>query len=76
MRSMKDFMMTSRINESTRRTFMAGLLAGPVVLAAPGAFALSESEARRLIDRVWHGSPQSNLRAVSSYFYDLKAIDA
>ena len=51
MRSMKDFMMRSRINESTRRTFVAGLIAGPAALAAPSAFALSETEARRLIDR-------------------------
>ena len=52
MRSMKDFMMRSIDTESTRRIFLAGLIASPVVFAASRGFALSESEARRLIDRV------------------------
>ena len=36
--------------DPSRRVILAGLLSATSVLAAPGAFALSESEARKLID--------------------------
>lgn len=42
--------MNSTQTDFTRRLVLAGLLASTAVLAAPPAFALSETEARRLID--------------------------
>lgn len=49
MKSMKVFMMNIPINPS-RRAFILGLLASAAVLAAPRAFALTEAQARSLID--------------------------
>lgn len=49
-RFMKAFMKNSLPTDITRRHVLAGMAGAAAFLAAPGAFALSEAEARRLID--------------------------
>lgn len=49
-RFMKDFMKNSIPTDATRRTVLAGLIGSAAFFAAPAAFALSDAEARRLID--------------------------
>ena len=50
MKSMKGSMMKSDFSNMNRRTMLAGLSASGTVLVASPAIALTESEARRLID--------------------------